>query len=161
VLDASTAVSWCFEEIQTPYAIGVLDAMSQGLHAHMPHIWPLEVTNALVKAFRRKHITRDELFDYARQIAAFRPFVDLDQPAERAFDQVLALAEGHQLTTYDASCLELAQRLGLPLATVDANLVQADSAARVEIFRPQISGRKVRANKKGSRTKPAIPACLA
>jgi len=49
---------------------------------------------------------------------------------------VLALAERHQLTTYDASYLELAQRLGLPLATVDANLLQAANAIRVEIFRP-------------------------
>ncbi len=123
-------------KLETPYAIGVLDAISEGLPAHVPHIWPLEINNALVKAFRRKHITRDELFDYARQIAAFRPRVDLDQPADGAFDQVLALAERHQLTTYDASYLELAQRLGLPLATVDANLLQAANAIRVEIFRP-------------------------
>ena len=136
VLDASTAVSWCFEETQTPYAIGVLDAISQGLEVHVPHIWPLEVTNALVTAFRRKHITRDELFDYATQIATLRPSVDLSQPAERAFGHVLALAVRRQLTTYDAAYLELAQRRGLPLATSDANLVQAAGAVRVEIFEP-------------------------
>jgi predicted nucleic acid-binding protein len=136
VLDASTAVSWCFEETQTPDAIVVLNAISQGAEVYVPYIWPLEVTNALVKAMRRKHITRDELFDYALQIASLRQQVDLDHPSERAFNQVLALAERHQLTTYDASYLELAQRRALPLATADANLALAAGATRVELFRP-------------------------
>ena len=57
-------------------------------------------------------------------------------PPNVLFDHVLALAERHQLTTYDTSYLELAQRLGLPLATGDANLVQAAIAVRVEIFQP-------------------------
>jgi len=75
-------------------------------------------------------------FDYASQMATVRFSVDLDLPAERAFGQVLALAERYQLTTYDASYLELAQRRGLPLATVDKNLAQAASAVRVEIYKP-------------------------
>jgi predicted nucleic acid-binding protein len=49
VLDASTAVSWCFEEVQTPYALGVLDLVSEGAEVYVPHIWRLE-TNTLVKA---------------------------------------------------------------------------------------------------------------
>ena len=55
-----------------------MDRVSEGAEIHVPHIWPLEVTNALVKALRRKHITREELFI------------------------VLRLAERYQLTTYDA-----------------------------------------------------------
>jgi predicted nucleic acid-binding protein len=136
-LDASTAVSWCFEETQTPFAIGVLDGISQGLEVHVPHIWPLEVTNALVKAFRRKHITRDELFDDARQIPALRPIVDLGEPAERAFHDVLALAGRHRLTTYDAACLELAQCPGFSLATAGANPVPAAGAVRMENPQPR------------------------
>lgn len=136
MLDASTAVSWCFEETQTPYAVGVLDAITQGAMAHVPHIWPLEVTNALVKAARRKHITRDELFEFATQIANLQPQVDSDRLSERSFDQVLALAVRRQLSTYDASYLELAQRLALPIATADGNLVQAAREVRIELFRP-------------------------
>ncbi len=52
VLDASVAVSWCFEETQTPYAIEVLRLISEGTEVHVPHIWPLEVANALVKLTR-------------------------------------------------------------------------------------------------------------
>jgi predicted nucleic acid-binding protein len=129
VLDASTAVSWCFEEVQTPYAIGVLEMVSEGAEVYVPHIWPLEVTNALVKAFRRQQITRQELFKYAERLARLRVTVDF-AAAERAFEQ------RYQLTTYDASYLELAQRRGLPIASVDGNLVQAAAAARVPVLKP-------------------------
>ena len=133
VLDASTAVSWCFEESQTPYAVAVLERLAEGAEAHVPHIWPLEVTNALVKAYRRRHITREELFDYARQLGSLRVQVDFES-APRAFEEILAIAERYQLTTYDACYLELAQRRGVSIATVDGNLVQAALAVRVPLL---------------------------
>ena len=136
VLDASTALSWCFEELQTPYANAVLNLISEGAEVHVPHIWPLEVTNALVKALRRRHITREELFEYARQLESLHCQVDLDKANERAFNKVLVLSERYQLTTYDAAYLELAQRRGLPLATADGNLLQAAGAVKVGIFNP-------------------------
>jgi predicted nucleic acid-binding protein len=81
---------------------------------------------------RRLHITRDDLFDFARQLASLDPQVDLDRPFERSFEQILALAVRRQLSTYDASYLELAQRLALPIATADGNLSQAAREVRVE-----------------------------
>ena len=114
----------------------MLGLISEGAEAHVPHLWPLEVTNALVKALRRKQITREELFDYARQLASLRVQVDIDRSAERAFNQVLLLAECYQLTTYDAAYLELAQRKGLPLASADMSLVQAAGATKVEVLKP-------------------------
>jgi predicted nucleic acid-binding protein len=136
VLDASIAVSWCFEETQTPYSIALLGLISEGTEVHVPHLWPLEVTNALVKALRRQQITREELSEYARQLASLRVQVDIDQVARRAFHQVLLIAERYQLTTYNAAYLELAQRRKLPLATADRNLVQAAGATKVEVFKP-------------------------
>jgi predicted nucleic acid-binding protein len=100
---------------------------------HVPHIWPLEVTNALIKALRRRYITREELFEYAQELGGLRVKVDLEAAA-RAFGEVLALAERYQLTTYDAAYLELAQRLGLEIATIDGNLVQAAGAVKVPVF---------------------------
>ena len=93
---------------------------------------PLEATNALVKALRRRHITREELFEYAQQLSGLRVKLDLEA-AERAFSQILTLAERYQLTTYDASYLELAQRRGIPIATTDGNIVQAAVAVAVEV----------------------------
>jgi predicted nucleic acid-binding protein len=45
--------------------------------------------------------------------------------AERDFRELLDLARGEPLTVYDAAYLELALRLGLPLASNDAKLRKA------------------------------------
>jgi predicted nucleic acid-binding protein len=50
--------------------------------------------------------------------------IDEETP-QRALDEVLALARSEGLTTYDAAYLELAMRLGVPLATKDTALQQA------------------------------------
>jgi predicted nucleic acid-binding protein len=106
--------------------------VSEGAEAHVPLIWGLEVTNALVKALRRQQITRQELLEYARQLAGLDVKVDFEA-ANHAFDHVLSLAERYQLTTYDASYLELAQRRGLAIATTDGNLIQAAGAVKVAV----------------------------
>ena len=50
--------------------------------------------------------------------------IDEETP-QRALDEVFTLARAEGLTTYDASYLELAMRLGVPLATQDKALKQA------------------------------------
>jgi predicted nucleic acid-binding protein len=40
----------------------------------------------------------------------------------------------HRLTAYDAAYLDLAKRLGLPLATLDADLIRAAAAEAVVIL---------------------------
>jgi predicted nucleic acid-binding protein len=44
------------------------------------------------------------------------------------------LAERHGLTIYDASYLELAQRLSLPLASLDRALRHAGTAAGIDLL---------------------------
>jgi predicted nucleic acid-binding protein len=110
-----------------------LDQSSAGADVHVPAIWPLEVTNALVKAFRRRFISREELFEYAQQLSEVHVLVD-GGASQRAFSQILALAERYQLTTYDASYLELAQRLGISIATTDRGMVQAAGAIKVPVL---------------------------
>ncbi|MBN8925690.1 MAG: type II toxin-antitoxin system VapC family toxin [Rhodospirillales bacterium] len=47
---------------------------------------------------------------------------------------MLSLARQHRLTVYDAAYLELAQREGLTLATLDTALRQAASAVGVPLL---------------------------
>jgi predicted nucleic acid-binding protein len=47
---------------------------------------------------------------------------------------VVMLARRHRLTVYDASYLELALRLGLPLASLDGELRQAAIACGVALL---------------------------
>jgi predicted nucleic acid-binding protein len=51
-----------------------------------------------------------------------------------ALSHTLQLARRYSLSAYDASYLELALRLGLPLATLDEDLQKAASKAGVKRF---------------------------
>ena len=51
--------------------------------------------------------------------------------SQRALREILDLAREQELSSYDASYLELAIREGLPLATLDGRL--KDAAARVGV----------------------------
>jgi predicted nucleic acid-binding protein len=50
--------------------------------------------------------------------------------------QLPVLALKHQLTAYDASYLELALRLKLPIATKDAAMKRAMTSCGIETVRP-------------------------
>ena len=86
-----------------------------------PALWPLEVLNVLVLAERRKRLSavqRHELAGFLREL----PITLNQETAAQAWGMTARLAEQHRLTLYDAAYLELARRLGLPLATLDQQL---------------------------------------
>ncbi|MGA8760610.1 MAG: type II toxin-antitoxin system VapC family toxin [Stellaceae bacterium] len=56
------------------------------------------------------------------------------ESAARVFNDVHRLALDHRLTSYDAAYLELALRHGLPLATLDDELIRASKAAAVTVL---------------------------
>jgi len=95
-------------------------------------LWFYEVGNGLLMAYRRKWIAQDQIDGFLTRLknlpiraAPQAPMDVLDLPA---------LAQTHSLTNYDAAYLSLALRLGLPLATTDAALRRAATAAAVPIF---------------------------
>jgi predicted nucleic acid-binding protein len=49
---------------------------------------------------------------------------------------LLAVARTHNLTVYDASYLELAARLALPLCTLDKQLIEATPKMGVALWQP-------------------------
>lgn len=53
---------------------------------------------------------------------------------ERAFEPILALGRELGISSHDAAYLELAMRLGIPLATRDALLKAACSKSGVAVF---------------------------
>ena len=55
-------------------------------------------------------------------------------PPSETLPRVVILARRHQLTTYDATCLELAVRGKMPLATFDSALAAAARKEEVEPF---------------------------
>ena len=63
------------------------------------------------------------------------PIFTDDAAALRALHGTYQLAHEYGVTTYDAAYLELAMRLGAPLAILDKQLVEASKKAGVKIFR--------------------------
>jgi predicted nucleic acid-binding protein len=128
VLDASVAVAWCFDDESTPAAWALLDRL-RSAPAHVPALWELEVGNILLGAERRRRITQARAAEFLGILGELDIRVDPEMPG-RAFRDVLPLAREQRLTTYDATYLELAMRLGLPLATKDMALIRAAKALR-------------------------------
>jgi predicted nucleic acid-binding protein len=132
VLDASIALSWCFEDESTPAGRQVLSRLDEDAGL-VPSHWYLEIVNALVIAERRRRITAARVDDYLHQLSVLEIEVD-HRASERAFEQLLPLCRAHQLTSYDAAYLDLAHRHRLPLATCDIDLGRAAAQLGVPVL---------------------------
>ena len=132
VLDTSLTLSWYFEDERTPDADAVLDRVAdQG--ATVPGLWRLEIANGLRMAIRRKRI--DEGFRNRAIAQLARLPINVDPDTDRyAWTTTLYLADRFALTPYDAAYVELAQRLMLPLATLDDPLRIAATALGVVLL---------------------------
>ena len=87
----------------------------------VPSLWWFEVRNVLIVAERRGRLHESDTALFLRSLS--RLPIAVDRAPEEAV--VLTLARRHGLTVYDASYLELAQRHGVALATLDAALAEA------------------------------------
>ena len=119
VLDASVALDWLLGE-DDPRAEIALRCLEQD-EALVPELWHLEVRNGLLSAMRRRRLTARASSE--RLEALHRLPIRTDR--EPDLDTAFALAERHDLSFYDAICLELAVRHGAPLATFDKALSRA------------------------------------
>lgn len=120
VLDASVALGWCFGDEELAHAERVLHRLATE-PAIVPAIWLLEVANGLAVAERRGRLTAADVGRVRTALAALP--IELDVPSlDRVLGDVLELARAEGLSAYDAAYLELAVRLGCPLATADHGL---------------------------------------
>ncbi len=129
VLDSSVALTWCFDDERMVATDELLERVVES-GATAPSLWPLEVLNALAMAERRSRIDatrRQRLGGFLRDL----PVAIDDETGSQAWTATAQLATRFQLTMYDAAYLELAQRLGLPLATLDLELRAAGAALGV------------------------------
>jgi predicted nucleic acid-binding protein len=134
VIDASVALAWCFQDEASEYADQALARLTAA-EASVPHHWALEVANGLLAAERRGRIRRDES---AQLVALLLSLPILPDPQARSRDLTATLktAREYGLTTYDAGYLELAQRIGAPIATLDSALAEAARRAGPGYWRP-------------------------
>jgi predicted nucleic acid-binding protein len=134
VLDGSVTVAWFFEDEADAYAEAVEDSLTEAT-AVVPSLWRLEVANALLMGERRKRTTEAKVTQFLVLVGALPISVD-DETVARAWSETLNLARAQNLSVYDAAYLEVAERRGLPLATLDAPLKAAARAIGVAEYRP-------------------------
>jgi predicted nucleic acid-binding protein len=128
VLDASTIIDWALDEGH-PTAGAARERLRTDTALSPTLLW-FEVRNGLIIAERRGRATENYSAAFLRKLEQFP--VTVDTTPNQA--EVMALARRHRLTVYDAAYLELAQREGLPLATLDRALADAARTEGVAVL---------------------------
>lgn len=132
VVDNSVVMAWCFADEENDYADLVLGSLEDNV-AIVPAIWPLEIGNILVVAERRKRLSEADGVRFLSLVKNLPISVEQETP-NRMMKEILAIARHHQLSTYNASYLDLAMRRDLALATQDVALRRAAKRCQVPIF---------------------------
>ena len=131
VVDNSVVMSWCFKDETANYADAVLGKLA-GAAAVVPSIWPLEVVNVLLVAERQKRLSESDSIRFLTLLSQLPIVVEHERP--EMIHELLALARAHNLSSYDASYLNLAMRKGLSIATLDDKLIEAARRSDVTIL---------------------------
>lgn len=131
VIDNSVVMSWCFGDEVSPYADAILDRLENTV-AIVPAIWPLEVGNVLLVAERKKRLSPAASDQFIALLFEL-PIIVEPEPPDRMIREIFALARKNQISTYDASYLDLAIKRGIPIATLDDRLIAAAKQNRVGI----------------------------
>lgn len=132
VLDGSATLAWLYPDEITDAIAGIFDYVVHN-GATVPSLWRIEIANSLTVAVRRERITakerKESLLDLEQLMIASDRETD-----SHVWGDTLRLADQHGLTVYDATYLELALRLALPLATLDRDLRVAAEREHVTLL---------------------------
>ena len=131
-VDASVAMTWLFKDEITPATSRILGRLETE-SALVPSLWFLEITNTLAVAERKGRVSHRDIDDFIIVLSNVLVEVDNESP-QRAFGDILPLCRKHQLTSYDATYLELAVRTKLPLASLDEPLRKAARKLGVKLL---------------------------
>jgi predicted nucleic acid-binding protein len=133
VLDCSVTMAWCFEDEQNDYTSYVLKSFNQQNEACVPKLWRLEVTNVLLLGIRKKIISHLSA-NHFKQLLLNLPIKQDNFSDDNVFSTVFEMAHELQLTSFDATYLEIAFRQKIPLATQDTALIRAAHHIGVSLF---------------------------
>ena len=132
IIDASVAVAWCVPTQATELSDAALAAVIDS-GGHVPAQFWFELVHSLDRAERRNLVRRDAIEEFLADLVGLPLMI---HAAYTAAEMIVLrkLAQRHHLNVYDASYLELATRLHLPLATKDVSLARAAKSAGTGLF---------------------------
>ncbi len=131
VVDASVVLAWYYEEPHTLPQKAINDIADNG--AFVPSLFILECANSFSLGVRQKRLTLSQAEHYFESVLGLGLSIDEEELPEIAED-IFQLSLRHQLTSYDATYLELAKRKKLPLATLDKALRTAAKKEKVAVL---------------------------
>ena len=134
VLDCSLALAWTVPDEGSKAAEHLLSRIGKESKLWIPALWWYELSNALTVAQRRGRLNDSDTLRLIELYRRLPLFTDTLLGAEAVF-RFRALAQRYNLSAYDASYLELAQRRGIALATLDGALKKAANKAGVRVIR--------------------------
>ena len=134
VLDASVTLAWFVDPVVAPVAVRVRQFLFRGDRAIVPHLWRSEIANGFLIAQKRGILAGVRVLEAFSELDRFMgqsvDNFDRDFPIR----QIVAAAQNFGLTAYDATYLETARELQVPLATLDRTLVTAAAQAGVTVI---------------------------
>ena len=129
VLDNSVVCGWILETQASNYSAAIAKRLERE-RAVAPPLLRLETVNVLRTACKRQIIIASRAQELLAQLVRLPIEINSNSP-EPAL--LLALALRYELSAYDATYLELALRMQLPIATQDAILAEAARIAGVGV----------------------------
>ena len=128
VIDCSFFIGWLL-----PDEKGVnFDPSSVTIH--VPSVFLLELLIALRKSLKRQRITKqehDEFIEYCRYL----PFnIDHFSSTQESLHNISLLSQKYDLTSYDASYLELALRFQSSIGTFDQKIIDACKHEKIKVL---------------------------
>jgi predicted nucleic acid-binding protein len=133
VIDASIALGWLLLSQASSLTRAALTFVEQE-SGWVPAHFALEVTRSL-RSHERRGLIAPEDVDAAIVLLQAQALKQDQVSALEQMSAILSLARTYGLRVADASYLELAMRLGSPLATRDASLTRAAQQAGATVFR--------------------------
>ncbi len=129
VLDTSVTAAWLLPHEHHPVAEHAFSLLETA-QVSVPSLWWYEIRNCLIVNERKGKI---ELWQSQRLLASLSRF-SIRSCDDLESDGVTLLARQHSLSVYDAAYLFLAQREGVPLATLDRDLIAAAKKENIRLL---------------------------
>lgn len=135
VLDTSVALAWAMPDEGSARADALWHDVETGAALYVPSLWWYECANAVVVAERRQRISGHQAAALLGLLSEL-PLTTTAPLIGEDLTRIVALARRHDLSAYDASYLELANRNHAGLATLDTCLHTAAQNEGIPILEP-------------------------
>lgn len=132
VIDASIVIAAFSRDELEARAIDVLMPLLGG-GGHAPSLWAIEIAHVLLMKTKRSLLNSYQSDEVWRSIRGI-PVELHPLSIEEVEASVRPLAQRHGLSSYDACYLDLARRLGAPLATLDRKLRLAAESENIRVL---------------------------